>query len=143
MYYSIGDVANVTGLSISTLRYYDREGLFPEMSRSNGGIRVFSEKEIDTIKVIECLKTSGMSIKQIKEFLCWCQEGDTSLSKRHDLFHTRLKEVEKQMEELEKTRNILKYKCWYYDTAMNAGTEDAVRVLPAEEIPEEIRDYQI
>lgn len=75
MYYSIGEVANATGIAISTLRYYDREGMFPDMERSNGGIRVFSSKEIDTIRVIECLKSSGMSIKEIKEFLDWCQEG--------------------------------------------------------------------
>ena len=61
MYYSIGEVANATGIAISTLRYYDREGMFPDMERSNGGIRVFSSKEIDTIRVIECLKSSGMS----------------------------------------------------------------------------------
>ena len=73
MYYSIGEVANATGIAISTLRYYDREGMFPHMERSNGGIRVFSDKEIDTLKVIECLKSSGMSIKAIKEFLIWCQ----------------------------------------------------------------------
>ena len=74
-------VANATGIAISTLRYYDREGMFPGMERSNGGIRVFSDTEINTLKVIECLKSSGMSIKSIKEFLVWCGEGDTSLGK--------------------------------------------------------------
>ena len=51
MYYSIGEVANATGIAISTLRYYDREGMFPGMERSNGGIRVFSDTEINTLKV--------------------------------------------------------------------------------------------
>lgn len=143
MYYSIGEVANTIGIAISTLRYYDREGMFPNMRRSNGGIRVFSDIEIDTIRVIECLKATGMSIKEIKEFLVWCQEGDASLNKRKDLFHNRLKEVEKQIETLEKTKNMLKYKCWYYDTATAAGTEDVVKNLSAEEIPEEVRDYKI
>lgn len=143
MYYSIGEVAKSTGITISTLRYYDREGMFPHMERSNGGIRVFSDQEINTLKVIECLKSSGMSIKAIKEFLIWCQEGDSSLHKRQEMFHARLEEVEKQMEELQATKNILKYKCWYYDTATAAGTEEAVKNLPVEEIPEEVRGYKL
>lgn len=143
MYYSIGEVSHATGITISTLRYYDREGMFPYMERSNGGIRVFSDKEIDTLKVIECLKSSGMSIKAIKEFLIWCQEGDSSLHKRREMFHARLKEVEKQIEELQATKNMLKYKCWYYDTAIAAGTEDVVKNMLIEEIPEDVRDYKI
>lgn len=143
MYYSIGEVANTTGIAISTLRYYDREGMFPNMERSSGGIRVFSDIEIDIIRVIECLKSSGMSIKEIKEFLLWCKQGDISLIKRREMFYKRLEEVEKQIEILQNTRNMLKYKCWYYDTAVASGTEEAVKDLSIDEIPEEVRDYKI
>lgn len=143
MFYSIGEVANATGIAISTLRYYDREGMFPNMERSNGGIHVFSDTEINTLKVIECLKSSGMSIKSIKEFLIWCQEGDTSLGKRREMFHARLEEVEKQIEALQATKNMLKYKCWYYDTAIAVGSEDVVKKIPVDKIPEDVRDYVI
>ena len=143
MYYSIGEAARITGIAISTLRYYDREGMFPEMMRSSGGIRIFSDKEISILRVVECLKSAGMSIKEIKEFLFWCQEGDSSLQKRRDMFRYRLKELKKQKEALQKTMNTLQYKCWYYDTAIAAGTEDAVKNLPADRIPEEIREYKI
>lgn len=143
MYYSIGEVANTTGIAISTLRYYDREGMFPHIGRSNGGIRVFSDVEIDTLRVIECLKSSGMSIKEIKEFLIWCQDGDNSLQKRRDMFHTRLNEVQKQIAVLQGTINTLRYKCWYYDTAAAAGTEDVVKNMATDKIPEEIRAYKI
>lgn len=143
MYYTIGEVANATGIAISTLRYYDREGMFPDMERSSGGIRVFSNKELGTLKVVECLKHAGMSIKDIKEFLGWCQEGDATLPQRRRMFHDRLAEVERQMDELRNTMNLLRYKCWYYDTAVAAGTEDAVRDLPDEDVPEDLRDYRI
>lgn len=134
MPYSIGEVANTTGIAISTLRYYDREGLFPNLGRSGGGIRVFSETEIETIKIIECLKVSGMPIKDIKQFLDWCQEGDSSLQMRRDMFYERLKVVTKHMEELQKTINTIKYKCWYYDTALASGTEQVPKNMSAEEI---------
>lgn len=143
MYYSIGEVANLTGIAISTLRYYDREGMFPDIKRSNGGIRVFSEKEIGAIRVIECLKTTGMSIKEIKEFLNWCTQGDESLPKRREMFYNRMQAVQKQIDELKAAMNILKYKCWYYDTAIAAGTEDAVRNISEDKVPEELRNYKI
>jgi len=142
MAYSIGEVAKATGISISALRYYDREGMFPHMERSNGGIRVFSDTEIDTIKMIECLKISGMPVKEIKQFLDLCKEGNSSLQKRRDIFHERLDAVHKQMEELRKTMDIIKFKCWYYDTAVAAGTEEAPKKIPVEEMPQEIRKYR-
>ena len=60
--YSIGQVAEMFGLPISTLRYYDKQGLFPNMERVSG-IRKFSEAEIEALRVIECLKKAGMEIK--------------------------------------------------------------------------------
>lgn len=132
MRYSIGEVADATGIAISTLRYYDREGMFPNMERTNGGMRVFSDIEIEVIKIIECLKTSGMPVKDMKQYLDWCQEGDNSLQKRRDMFYERLDAVKKQMEELQKTMDIIKYKCWYYDTALATGTEDTPKNMPEE-----------
>jgi len=139
MAYSIGEVSDATGIAISTLRYYDREGMFPDMGRSSGGIREFSDAEIETIHIIECLKSSGMSIKDIRQFLDWCKEGDASLQKRRDFFHERRKAVQKQMEALRNTLRIIEYKCWYYDTALAAGTETAPKRIPEDQIPEEIK----
>lgn len=59
------------------------------------------------------------------------------------MFHARLEEVNKQIEALQETRNRLKYKCWYYDTAIAAGSEEVVKNLPIDEIPEDIRGYKI
>lgn len=138
MYDSIGEVSRKTGITVSTLRFYDKEGLFPNMKRSSGGIRMFSGAELETIRVIECLKSSGLSIKEIRQFLDWCQQGDSSLQKRRDMFHERRAVVTKQMEELQKTMDMIRYKCWYYDTALAAGTESAVKSRSAEELPAEI-----
>src|SRR5512133_3773725 len=114
MFYSIGEVAKLFDIPASTLRYYDREGLFLNVKRSNGGIRVFSDAEVETLKVIECLKSTGMQIKDIKLFLDWCLEGDDTLQKRRDMFYERRKIVEQQMEDIQKTMEMIQYKCWYY-----------------------------
>jgi len=142
MHYSIGEISDTTGIAVSTLRYYDKEGLFPTMGRSGGGIRVFTETELETLKIIDCLKATGMPIKDIKRFFDWCQEGDASLQNRLDMFRERLEAVNGQMEELRKTMDTIQYKCWYYETAIAAGSEDAVKNIPIEEMPEEIRVYK-
>ena len=91
--YSIGQVAEMFGLPISTLRYYDKLGLFPKMERVSG-IRKFSETEIEALRVIECLKKSGLEIKDIKQFMDWCVEGASTYPQRKAL-------IEKQRERLE------------------------------------------
>lgn len=136
MTYSIGEVARLADLAVSTLRYYDREGLFPQMERSSGGIRVFSDQELETLKIIECLKMTGMPIKEIKKFLDWCREGDSTLLQRRDMFYERLEVMNKKMARLLKTIDTIKYKCWYYDTALEAGTEAVPKNMPPEEMPD-------
>ncbi len=79
--YTIGQVATMFHLSISTLRYYDKEGLFPNMIRESE-IRKFSEQEIEALRVIECLKKSGMEIKDIKQFMEWCAKGSETYPNR-------------------------------------------------------------
>lgn len=136
--YSIGEVAGMTGVSISTLRYYDREGLFPNIARGNGGIRAFSDMELETLRIIECLKMTDMPIKDIKQYLDWCQEGDRTLRQRRDMFYERLEIMNRKMRELQKTIDTIRYKCWYYDTAVEAGTEEASKRKPSDAILENI-----
>ena len=73
--YTIGQVSEMFDLPISTLRYYDKEGLFPNLQRESG-IRKFGEKEIEALRIIECLKKSGLEIKDIKQFMQWCVQGN-------------------------------------------------------------------
>lgn len=65
------------------------------------------------------------------------------MQKRREMFYNRLREVEKQIEALQQTKHTLEYKCWYYDTAVAAGTEKVVKNIPLEKIPEEIRKYRL
>lgn len=72
--YTIGQVSEMFNIPVSTLRYYDKEGFFPNLERS-GNIRKFSDNELASLKLIECLKKSGLEIKDIKQFLNWCPAG--------------------------------------------------------------------
>lgn len=124
MTYSISEVAKMLNLTIYTLRYYDKEGLMPFVERTPSGTRVFKESDLDALKIIECLKATGMPIKDIKNFIDWCSQGDSSLQQRYGMFLERKAVVEAQMEELKKTMEVIDFKCRYYKTAVEAGTED-------------------
>ncbi|MGN7313009.1 MerR family transcriptional regulator [Alkalicoccobacillus gibsonii] len=124
MTYSIGEVAKTLDLTVHTLRYYDKEGLMPFVERSPSGQRLFKDSDIDALKIIQCLKLTGMPLKEIKGFIQWCQEGDSSLNQRYEMFLERKAKVEAQMEELKKTMEIIDHKCHYYMTAVEAGTEE-------------------
>ena len=98
-------------LPISTLRYYDNEGFFPNLMRK-GNIRYFSDAEPEAIRVIECLKRSGLEIKDIKLFFQWVVEGPSSYGKRKELFETRKATLEDEIKAMEKTLALLKFKCF-------------------------------
>lgn len=121
--YSISEAAEKLNLTVHTLRYYDKEGLTPFVERTAGGTRVFKETDIDALKIIECLKATGMPLKEIKHFIDWCAAGDATLQERYALFLERKATVEAQMRELQETMALIEHKCWYYETALAAGTE--------------------
>ena len=139
MLYTVGEMARFLNISASTLRYYDKEGLLPFVERSNSGIRMFSDKDYEWLKIIECLKKSGLSIKEIRSYIDMTKRGDDSLEERLQLFEERKKDVERQMKELQETLDLLKYKCWYYEMAIQDQSEERVRSLSAEELPEEYK----
>lgn len=138
MNYSIGEVSRMFGLPQSTLRYYDKEGLLPHIQRQGAGIRRFDEQAIEALRVIECLKKSGMEIKNIRQFMVWCEEGASTYQQRLELFQQRRAEVEQELARLKKTLAMIDFKCWYYTQALATGSEDFTAAIP-EGLPEEIR----
>lgn len=135
---TIGDVAKQFGLPISTLRYYDKEGLFPEIERV-AGIRKFSEKEIEALRVIDCLKKSGLEIKDIKQFMDWTKEGNETFQVRKELFEQQAVIVQEEIEKLEKVQEMIKFKMWYYEEALKKGDEALVQAQIPDDLPDAIK----
>lgn len=136
--YSIGQVAKMFDLPISTLRYYDKEGLFPQMERVSG-MRRFGEHEIETLRVIECLKKSGLSIQEIKDFVAWCTKGSQTYQQRLELFEHRKQVLQQEMESIQKTLNMVNFKCWYYTTALKQGNEEGL--MDPDHMPPEVQEF--
>ncbi|WP_194948418.1 MerR family transcriptional regulator [Actinomyces trachealis] len=142
MVLTIGEVARRLGVSTSTLRYYESEGLLKAVERTSGGRRQFSQQDVEACRVIECLKRSGLSIKEIKDFMDMVAAGDASLAGRLELFRNRKESVQRELTELERVLAVLDFKIWYYEQAAEAGAENVVRSLPLEQIPERHRRAQ-
>jgi len=139
MFYTVGEMAKKLQVAPSTLRYYDKEGLMPFVERSDGGIRMFKDSDFEWLSIIECLKKTGMSIKDIKIFIDWCLEGDETIAQRLALIERQREAVLKQIEQMQKTLQVLNYKRWYYQTAKEAGTCAVHETIREEDIPEEFR----
>ena len=138
--YSISEVARKMKTTIPTLRYYDNLGLFPNLKKNKSGNRVFSEEDIEVVRIIKYLKKSGMQLTEIKEFMECCKKGDSTLEKRLNLFKSQKEKVLKQMSELQETLDLIEFKEWYYSKAIKDGTESIVKNTPLNKIPKELQE---
>ena len=124
MTYTIKQVAEKLGVAVSTLRYYDKEGLLPFIDKKENGTRIFKDEDFNGLAIISCMKSSGVPIKDIKKYMDLCAEGDSTLEERMKIFLERKEFVKKQIEELNNVLETIDYKIWYYETAIEAGTEN-------------------
>ncbi len=126
MNYSIQDISKKTCLTISTLRYYDKEGLFPNLERKESNYRVFTELELETLKIIACFKKAGLSISEIRKYMELIQKGDDTLKERLDIMVHQKEALEKQKKEIEESIACVEWKISYYEQALQDGTEKYV-----------------
>lgn len=136
--YTIGQVSEMFDIPVSTLRYYDKQGLFPGMVRTSG-IRKFTDRELETLRIIVCLKRSGLEIKDIRQFIDWCGEGAATYPQRKALFDKQKETVEAEIERLSQVLDMLKYKCWFYEQAIAQGSDTEIRKLIPDHLPPEIQ----
>ncbi len=141
--YSIGEVSKITGLSIPTLRFYDKEGLFPDLGRLPSGTRRFTVRDLNSIRLIECLKKTGMQLIDIKAFIRWTRQGSSTIQKRLEMFIEREKAIREEIVQLEDALDLIKFKKWYYTKADELGSTDAVDAISPDKMPDEIRELYL
>jgi len=139
MYYTVCEVAKRLNLSPHTIRYYGKEGLLSFVERDQNGNRIFKESDFERLFIIASLKRSGMTIKQIRDFTLLCDEGDSSIAQRLQMIKEQKEIVEEQITELQDALDVLKYKTWLYEVALEAGTTAIHDNMPLEDIPPQIQ----
>lgn len=140
MVYTIGEMAKKLNIPASTLRFYDKEGLMPFVMRSKSGVRIFTDEDFEWLSVIECLKKTGMPLRDIRQFILMAMNGDESISERYELIVRQKAAVEEQIRELWATLDFLNFKEWYYRKAKESGSTEAIKGLQLSEIPSEFHD---
>lgn len=139
MVYTVSEMAKLLNVAPSTLRYYDREGLLPFVERSSGGTRIFTETDLRWLKIISCLKSAGMPLKDIRRYIEVAMQGRETIDARLEMFHEQRRRIPDQMAALQQTLDVVEYKCWYYETARQAGSEEIPKDMPDEQLPEKFR----
>lgn len=128
MNYTVGETAKMMNLPTSTLRYYDKIGLLPFVKRTESGIRMFQDEDMEWLGIIECLKKTGMQLTEIREYINMAMLGDETIDARLQMFLRRKRETEQQIKELQETLETIDYKIWFYETAKKKAPQ---RALPA------------
>ncbi len=140
MSYTIGEAADIMHVNTSTLRFYDKEGLLPFVERTSGGIRLFSDTDIEWLQIIECMKKAKMSIQDIRTYIDLARKGDGTIKERLEIFLKQKEKLQRELDELNDTMKVIDYKVWYYTKAEELHSTKEVSALPDEEIPEEYRE---
>ena len=139
MVYTIGEMAKMLNIAPSALRFYDKKGLLPFVERSQGGKRLFQEKDYEWLHIIHCLKNTGMPLNDIRSFIEMAMKGDETIKPRLELFIKQRDFIRLQIAGLQETLDILEFKCRYYETADAAGTTSVPRNMALEDIPEHLQ----
>lgn len=139
MYYTVCEVAKRLNLSPHTIRFYSKEGLLNFVERNQNGNRIFKEADFERLFIIASLKRAGMSIRQIRAFTVLCDQGDSTIAQRLKIIMDQRAAVEEQITELQDALDVLKYKTWLYEVALEAGTTAVHDNLPLEEMPPNIQ----
>ena len=130
MSYSIKEIADMMGVTPATLRYYDQEGLLPDVKRVNG-IRVFEDNDFKWLRVLNCLKNTNMPIKEIKKYVELSKKGDKSLKERYALILEQENRIKEEIKQFKHYLKEIEFKKQYYEEAIKVGTEKAVKDWPS------------
>ena len=118
---TIKEVSEKYNISSDTLRYYERIGMIPEVTRTAGGIRDYQESDLSWVELVICMRKAGVSVESLIEYVKMCMQGDTTFSARLHLLQEEKEKLEEQRSQLETTMKRLDYKISRYQKAVDTG----------------------
>lgn len=125
MSYSIGEFAKIIGVTTSMLRYYEKEGLLtPERDENN--VREYTENDIGWVRFLLHLKSSGMSITELKQYTKWRAIGEETILDRKKLLEKRKNLLAQQIQQMQESMNILNQKIEFYQDQLDGNKYEFV-----------------
>jgi DNA-binding transcriptional MerR regulator len=126
----IAEVSERFGISLDTLRYYERIGLIPPVTRNESGIRDYNELDTRRVEFIKCMRSAGLPIEVLIEYIALVQKGDKTIEARKDILIEQRELLAARMKEMQKTLDILDHKIEVYE---NAVLKKEKQMIPIEE----------
>lgn len=123
MLYTMKQACERVGLTYDTLKFYCNEGLIPNVKRDKNNYRVFNDKDIAWIKSLSCLKSCGMSIVEMKEYLALCLKGESTIPERQEILNNKLKELEEKIAKLQHSIDYIHWKQNFYNDVLSGNTK--------------------
>ena len=112
----IQEVSEKYSLSADTLRYYERAGLIPPVTRTLSGIRDYSELDVRRVEFIKCMRSAGLPIEVLIDYVALVQKGDSTIEARKDILKEQREQLIAHMAEMQKTLDILNHKIQVYES---------------------------
>ncbi|MCZ8517308.1 MerR family transcriptional regulator [Paenibacillus filicis] len=125
---SIKEVTEMTGISASTLRYYESERLLPYVKRDENGKRLYDQEDLNWVHFITCLRSTGMPIAQIQKYVYLYKEGDPTISERKMMMLNHKKEIEKNIKDLYYNLDKINYKLALYDILISQMNNTTIKI---------------
>ena len=122
--YTIKEVAKKMDISEHTLRFWAKSGFFPFIKRNENNIRLFSDNDLDWVKIVKCLRAVGTENKAIKRYIDLCIKGDSTIPERYGIIQATKLKAEQQMLELQQQMDLLNYKEKYYQNLIKNNLKD-------------------
>ena len=136
--YTIKEVAEKMEVSEHTLRFWAKSGFFPFVKRNENNIRLFSDNDLDWVKIVKCLRFVGTENKSIKKYIELCIIGDSTLAERYEIIRLTKQKALKQMEELKQQIDLLNYKEKFYQNLIENNLEDTWNPMNNKHIKKEV-----
>ena len=135
--YTVKEVAEMMELSTYTVRYYANAGLVPEVDRSAGNIRLFSDYSLGWLRLVHCLRATGLPIEGVRRYIELCAKGDASIPERAEIIFAQEKSLRQQLKALHRQMEVLKYKKHFYEELLaGRGTDRCNPANPAKVEPD-------
>jgi MerR family transcriptional regulator, aldehyde-responsive regulator len=127
----IAEVSECYGLSLDTLRYYERVGLIPPVNRNESGIRDYNELDLRRVEFIKCMRSAGLPVEVLIDYVALVQQGDKTIEARKEILIEQRQLLMDRMSEMQKTLDILNYKIEVYEKAV---LKKEKQIVQAEEV---------
>lgn len=122
--YTVKQVSEKFNISAYTIRFYDDQGLFPDVSRDSHGTRIFTDNNLEWISLVQCLRKTGMPVADIRHYIDLCKEGETSVSERYQIIMKQKEKAEADLKEMQYRLDVLRMKEKCYEEILSQKKGD-------------------